>query len=74
VKVKSLTSTNAERQLRLGLGQVLRYRFSLSTRAGMRVEAALVVEVEPPDASWCDLCHSLKMILTWAPAFPDLLL
>jgi hypothetical protein len=68
-EVKSLTSLNEERQLRLGLGQVLRYRFAMSVRTQRSVKAALVVERKPSDGSWIELCGSLNVALVWAPDF-----
>jgi hypothetical protein len=49
-EVKSITPQNEERQLRLGLGQVLRYRSLLRT-VGHDVRAVLVAENEPQDQS-----------------------
>ena len=48
-EVKSLTSANAERQLRLGLGQLLRYWHAMN-RQGKTVVAVLAVEHQPTDA------------------------
>lgn len=50
-EVKSITPSNEERQLRLGLGQVLRYRNLLAGDGG-RVRAVLVAEHPPRDRSW----------------------
>ncbi|WP_050725229.1 hypothetical protein [Vulgatibacter incomptus] len=63
-EVKSLTAENEERQLRLGLGKVLRYRQRL-TRPGVSVLAHLVTEREPNDPERQDLCDSLGVILAW---------
>ena len=67
VEVKSTTTVNEEKQLRLALGQVLRYRQVLRA-GGRRVEAMIAVEKEPVDASWTELCglsacssHGLRM-------------
>ena len=65
-EVKSLTLANEERQLRLGLGQVLRYRHVLSG-SGDDVQAVLAVERERTDESWARLCESLDVYLTWPP-------
>jgi hypothetical protein len=70
-EVKSLTAANAERQLRLGLGQVLRYRQLLS-RHGAVVRPVLAVEGEPKDPSWLALCDSLGVTLAWPPNFSGL--
>jgi hypothetical protein len=70
-EVKSLTRANEEKQLRLGLGQVLRYRHLLAS-AHQNVVAVLVAEREPADLSWCDVCDGLGVVLVWPPAFADL--
>jgi hypothetical protein len=49
-EVKSLTQANEERQLRLGLGQVLRYRHLLA-RGGREVVPVLAVEHQPAGAA-----------------------
>jgi hypothetical protein len=66
-EVKSITESNAEKQLRLGLGQILRYR-QLLAAARHRVVAVLVTEREPPK-SWQALCDELGVVLTWPGAF-----
>jgi hypothetical protein len=63
-EVKSLTPGNEERQLRLGLGQVLRYRQPLA-RPGRNVTAVLAVEHKPTDPTWQHLCQELGIILLW---------
>lgn len=67
-EVKSITSANEEKQLRLGLGQVLRYRHQLRGSAA-KVEAWLVPERQPADASWAATCATSGVRLTWPPAF-----
>ncbi|WP_206744642.1 hypothetical protein [Actinopolymorpha singaporensis] len=71
VEVKSLTVGNEERQLRLGLGQVLRYRQVLSN-GPESVRAVLAVERAPSDLSWRDLCSNLDVLLCWPPDFEGL--
>ncbi len=67
-EVKSLTSQNEEKQLRLGLGQVLRYSQQIG---GNRIAVpVLAVERPPSDLSWQSLCDRLGVLLTW----PDLFL
>jgi hypothetical protein len=61
-EVKSLTARNEEKQLRLGLGQVLRYR-SVLRRRHPGVRAVLVAEREPKDSSWKELCAELDVVL-----------
>lgn len=71
-EVKSVTEENEEKQLRLGLGQVLRYR-QLLGKTGRRVVAVLVPEREPERPGWQDLCRDLSVELTWPGAFESLL-
>ena len=59
-EVKSMTDANEEKQLRLGLGQVLRYRQRLAERH-RSVVAVLVAEREPHDLSWRSLCSELRV-------------
>jgi hypothetical protein len=61
VEAKSTTLVNEEKQLRLALGQVLRYRQVLRTRGG-RVEAMIAVEKDP-DATWVELCDDLEVLI-----------
>lgn len=67
-EVKSITDANEEHQLRLGLGQALWYRHTLSRR-GRAVVALLVTEREPTVGDWKDLCKSLGVRLTWPSRF-----
>jgi hypothetical protein len=63
-EVKSLTPQNEERQLRLALGQVLRYKQLLS--GGERdVRAVIAIEREPSDISWKQLCDQQGATLLW---------
>jgi hypothetical protein len=64
-EVKSLTATNEERQLRLGLGQLLRYRQALTAVSPGGVVGWLVVENEPSDLGWSTLCDELGLKLMW---------
>lgn len=64
-EVKSITSANEEKQLRLGLGQVLRYR-SLSEQGST---AVLVASREPSDSTWTATCESAGVILLWPKRF-----
>ena len=61
-EVKSLTESNEERQLRMGLGQVLRYRQRAADASGI---AVLVTERPPTDDGWLSLCHQLRVRLVW---------
>ncbi len=72
-EVKSITADNEERQLRLGLGRVLRYR-SILASDGTAVTAVLVPERRPQDHSWQALCDELDVVLAAAPDFAALML
>jgi hypothetical protein len=67
-EVKSLTTKNEERQLRLGLGQLLRYRHRL-LKNGIDARAVLAVEREPVDLEWQELCDGLGVVLAWPAVF-----
>jgi hypothetical protein len=62
-EVKSITDDNEEEQLRLGLGQVLRYRHRLRRLGHGQVIAVLVPERTPRDPSWEELCSELGVVL-----------
>lgn len=64
-EVKSLTAKNEEKQLRLGLGQVLRYRHQLAGRNAGEVRGVLLAEREPTDPGWNQLCRTLGVELVW---------
>ncbi len=61
-EVKSITEGNCEKQLRLGLGQVLRYRHLLAMRFP-RVTPWLVPERMPHDPSWAVTCKDVGVNL-----------
>lgn len=63
-EVKSLSDSNEEKQLRLGIGQLLRYQQLLSQNERV-VKAILVTERRPKDLSWCDLCAKIEILLVW---------
>lgn len=65
-EVKSVKATNAERQLRLGLGQILRYQSLLAAR-GRQVKGVLVLSGPPHDDRWVELCASHDIALIWMP-------
>ncbi len=62
-EVKSITAENEEHQLRLGPGQVLRYRQRLAALGHDPVVAVLVPERQPRDPSWRELCQDLEVVL-----------
>ena len=63
-EVKSIRPENEERQLRLGIGQILRYCHQMQPAAG-RVQGVVVTSQEPADKSWLDLFDSLGLRLVW---------
>jgi hypothetical protein len=69
-EVKSLTSLNEDQQMRLGLGQILHYRFLLARDHGTTT-AVLAVEREP-SLAWQEICRELGVILTWPERWPGL--
>lgn len=66
-EVKSLTENNEENQLRLGLGQVLRYAHLLRRLYLLKVFPVLAVERQPANDDWIELCDQHKVILLWPP-------
>jgi hypothetical protein len=72
IEVKSITPQNAEKQMRLGLGQLLRYRNLLSAD-GSDVAAVLALSAEPIDLRWVDLCGELNVGLIWRPDLAEML-
>jgi hypothetical protein len=71
-EVKSITDLNEEKQLRLGLGQVLWYRHRLADECA-HVVGVLVAEREPTDSEWENACSEVGIILVWPPEFTGLL-
>lgn len=70
-EIKSVTDSNEEKQLRLGLGQVLRYRHQMSGE-GRTVVPVLVTEREPYDKSWGPTCSAVGVRLVWPGVFSAL--
>jgi hypothetical protein len=71
-EIKSMTNSNEEKQLRLGLGQILRYRQLLQI-GDRRVRALIAAEKRPTDGQrWVELCESLEVLLTWPEKFEEL--
>jgi hypothetical protein len=70
-EVKSLTTRNEERQLRLAVGQVLRYAQQLAYK-GKPVVKVIATEREPVDPTWMDLCAGLGIELVWPATFGQL--
>jgi hypothetical protein len=70
-EAKSLTEENEEGQLRLGLGQVLRYAHLLR-RSGLTVQAVLAAEQQPGETTWGPTCAENNVILVWPGTFDRL--
>ncbi len=64
VEAKSTIASNEEKQLRLALGQVLRYR-QLLAGSGRPVVGMIAVERAPADARWSELCEQAGVLLAW---------
>jgi hypothetical protein len=73
VEVKSLSWTTETHQLRLGVGQVIQYRWNLAELYHTEVVAVLFVEREPTDRDWVSLCESEGIILAWPETLPRVL-
>ena len=72
-EVKSLPAAGTEdRQLRLGIGQVLDYQ-ALMARRNNRVRAVLATERAPSDPRWSLLCEAHGIVLVWPETFSVLL-
>jgi hypothetical protein len=69
-EVKSLNGTNDEKQLRLAVGQVLRYAHLLRGK-GRPVRCYIATETKPADESWFDLCSGLGVAMLWPEVFAD---
>lgn len=69
-EIKSLNGANTDRQLRIGLGQLLQYRTQLSS-ASDTADAVLAVE-HAVDDTWVQVCSSVGVILSWPPDWPRL--
>ena len=71
-EVKSLARTSESQQLRLGLGQVLDYRQAITTPE-IPIRAALVIEQEPSDLRWVEVCAAVGVVLAWPERFAAVL-
>jgi hypothetical protein len=63
-EVKSTTERTEERQMRLAIGQVIRYRQQLS-EDGREVRTMIAVENAPFDESFIELCGKEGIALVW---------
>lgn len=68
-EIKSITKENEEKQLRLGLGQLIRYCHLLKDKGEVR--GVLVIEREPSDITWEKLCSEHGVILVWPENWHD---
>jgi len=66
-EIKSLTPKNEEKQLRLALGQALRYAHQL----GPNTIPVIVIERAPSDQSWEEICQRFGVIFAWPDIFPQ---
>ncbi len=70
-EIKSLTRSNENGQLRLGLGQVLHYAMLLGAN-GRPIRAVLAIERAPNDQRWISLCAAHGVALVWPGEFDRL--
>lgn len=68
-EVKSITNSNEEKQLRLGLGQVLRYCQLMKSKG--KVRGIIAIERAPSDAMWIELCETHHILLIWPEVFSE---
>ena len=68
VEVKSIRAENEERQMRLAVGQVLRYRQAMDLGWG-HIHHVIATSTPPKDDSWGDLLASLGIQLIWPGEF-----
>jgi len=64
-EVKSISGTNEERQLRMAVGQVIRYRQKLAAAGHEPVAAVIGLERAPDDQSWHELCKQEGIVIVW---------
>ena len=68
-EVKSITEDNETAQVRAAIGQVIDYRHTLRALLGTEVRAAVVLEREPIDLRWVEVCAAEKIALVWPGAW-----
>lgn len=72
VEIKTLSTTRGDaKQLRLGVGQVLDYQHRLYG-VGVEVAAVLVVDRQPQQAHWLELCAKHGIRLVWPATLDNL--
>lgn len=64
-EVKSITLVNEERQLRMAIGQVIRYRQKMAAAGYEPVMAVIAAECQPKDSTWDELCVHEGILLVW---------
>jgi hypothetical protein len=64
-EVKSITAANEERQLRMSIGQVIRYRQKLAAKGHEPIASVIATERQPSDSSWQELCEHEGILLLW---------
>ena len=64
-EVKSITAVNEERQLRMAIGQVIRYRQKLAAKGHEPIAPVIATERQPSDSSWQELCEHEGILLLW---------
>lgn len=64
-EVKSITVLNEERQLRMAIGQIIRYRQKLAARGHEPIAAVIATERQTSDLSWQELCENEGILLLW---------
>lgn len=69
-EVKSLSETNEDQQIRLGIGQILDYAHQLQhLDASHKIRPVLVLERQPTGARWRGVADSSGILLIWGPIF-----
>lgn len=63
-EVKTVSTSNEAQQIRLGIGQVLDYRFQLAGRHS-KTTSVLLLSRPPQSPQWEALCDSLGIRLAW---------
>ena len=73
-EIKSLKSDNEEQQLRLGLGQVLHYKYLMIRHQKLDVDAVMCVERAPRhQKAWTELASEYGVKLVWSKNYKGLL-
>ena len=73
-EVKSITKENEERQLRMALGQVIRYKQKLVARGHEPVYPVVAAEIKPEDTSWLEVFEEEGIAFVWPENHRDKLI